>query len=166
MNKLTSSNVGIMVALTKGMYTKVWNRESNTYTGSKAFGLSDGQCGNDEAAHNGGWYNQKGEKLGWGDLSYAQLLRISQEIAEGEVFYVLPEGASHWDFVRWSKDRNDMSYTIAPDAQAPGIEYVQAKCKWVIKRGSITRVSDYQYEKVGEQTYKGVTYTSVKRTAV
>lgn len=170
MNK-TTATVAVVSALTKGMYTRVWNRETKKDEASTAFGLRDGQCGNDECAHNGGWYNKAGEKLGWGDLNSQQVLRISQEIQEWEVFYVLPEGASHWDFVRWSK-KNDMSYTVAPDASAPGVKYVQEKCMWVIKRGEILRVSDYGYAK-GERegtfrntfTYKIISPEMVKDNA-
>lgn len=162
---MNARTITAVLALTKGMYTKVWDQETNSLQCSKAFGLCDGQCGNDEAAHNGGWYNAKGEKLGWGDLSFPQLLRISQEIPEGEVFYVLPESASHWDFVRWSKEKNDISYSIAPDAQTPGVEYMHEKCRWVITRGRILEMVDsfYTDDRLGMHTYKDVTYASIKR---
>lgn len=162
MKKLTLSAIMSSV-LVKGMYAM----GGRGHVPSNAFGLHEGQCGDDSAAHNGGWYNDKGEKLGWGDLSYAQLQRISQEIPEGETFYVLPESASFWKFVDKIGPIGALC-TTKPDINAPGIEYVQAECRWVIRRGNVTKVDDYDFEYGGHtepftNTRKNLTYTVISR---
>ena len=41
--------------------------------------------------HNAGWYNKKGDEIGWGDLSFGDLLNIKTGLRTGEVFIVLSE---------------------------------------------------------------------------
>src|SRR3989344_6367048 len=65
-------------------------------------GLFDLRCGqrcHNSLIHAGGWYNKAGEKLGWGDLSIENLLRIYGEVANGEFFVVLGETGSFWNFI-------------------------------------------------------------------
>lgn len=53
----------------------------------------------DSIAHNGGWYNHRGEKLGFGDLSLYDLMRVCRDISDSEAFIVLSESDSFWNFV-------------------------------------------------------------------
>ena len=71
--------------------------------------------------HNAGWYNARGEKLGYGDLNADDLLAIAQEI--DEMFVVLPERASYWDFVM---------NKVQGDEYDPGIAYVAENAVGVI----------------------------------
>jgi hypothetical protein len=60
------------------------------------FGFQMGQMRSHDLVHNGGWYNGNGERLGWGDLSPKDLQKISEEIPEGESFFILSEQDSFW----------------------------------------------------------------------
>ncbi len=57
------------------------------------FGLIDGQLSprSDKIAHNAGWYDARGRKIGDGDLSGSDLRRVAAGLRKGEAFIVLPE---------------------------------------------------------------------------
>ena len=76
--------------LTKGMF----GHEFAPAQGA-LFGFRAGQMRSNDYVHNGGWYNKAGEKLGWGDLSEEDMVRLMQELEDGEFFIILPESASH-----------------------------------------------------------------------
>jgi len=80
----------------------------------RLFGLRQNQMRMDDFVHNGGWYNCKGEKIGWGDLSPNDIVRLSQELEDGEDFYVLGEQDSYWNFVKWAKTNGEVSASISP----------------------------------------------------
>jgi hypothetical protein len=117
--------------LVKGLYGHEFRNESTL------FGLRCGQMRADDIIHNGGWYNRQGEKLGWGDLSETDLYRIAAELEPGELFIVLPEGASYWDFGVVGKPKAN------GDMQAPGVDYVANNASWVIEPGIATHVSAF-----------------------
>jgi hypothetical protein len=122
-----------MSRLTKGMY------EDGSRDG--LFGLWLGQLRGDELVHNGGWYNRKGEKLGWGDLSARDLARIAMELKDGELFVILGEQDSYWNFVK----KNDFvrgRTEVRPEVDAPGIGYVAEKCRYIIAPGVLYFVTD------------------------
>lgn len=119
--------------LTKNMYPN----------GSHLFGLHDGQISDPDKVHNGGWYNLVGEKLGWGDLSPEQILRISQEIEENELFIVLSEHDSFWCYVKEFGDTGEDCETDEARMLWPGIEYVMEKCKLIIRKGMVEAVADW-----------------------
>lgn len=70
----------------------------------------------EKIVHNGGWYNMKGEKIGWGDLCQCDLLRIGKMVSGP--FIVLQERESFWDVPK-ELDRNN-----------PGMDYVRSKMTW------------------------------------
>lgn len=107
---------------------------------SNLFGLGCGQMRGHNLFHNAGWYNERGEKLGWGDLSPADLQRIAAELEDGEVFAILYEGDSYWNFVQWLKGEG-MKMRVQPTVEAPGVEYVHEKCAAIITRGRICFVN-------------------------
>jgi hypothetical protein len=122
--------------LTQGMYGSEFRN-----TGSM-FGIRCGQMRGQDIVHNGGWYNAAGEKLGWGDMSADDFLRISSELPEGELFVVLPESASFWKFV----DRKRMGmigsmHATSPDIEAPGVDFIVEHAMWIIARSRIYGVS-------------------------
>lgn len=104
----------------------------------RLFGLRQNQMRMDDFVHNGGWYNSQGEKIGWGDLSPNDIVRLSQELEDGEDFYVLGEQDSYWNFVKWAKTNGEVSASISPDATNPGIKYVNEKARYLIQRGKFT----------------------------
>jgi len=111
------------------------------------FGLSAGQIrdGNDSQnprlRKNTGWYNAHGQKLGWGDLSSADCARISAELLAGELFIILGERESFWDFVT---DRNEMDAHLgkALVMESPGTKYVGDHALFLIETGHVYEVVD------------------------
>ncbi len=123
--------------LTKGMYAAP--------PISELFGLRQGQCRSNDFVHNGGWYNKQGEKLGWGDLEPADILRIRNQLEDDEMFVVLPEGASFWAF---GKDVGSRCLAGGVDAThleqyAPGVDYMVENAKYVIARHKIYDLRDF-----------------------
>ncbi len=116
-----------MAQLTKGLYGHQFGPTSNL------FGLHCGQIRGKDFVHNGGWYNRAGEKLGWGDLSTDDFFRIRREIEEGEMFIILGESDSFWNFVTRPGLIGSMA-AVKPDVEAPGVEYVAAKARYIITK--------------------------------
>jgi hypothetical protein len=85
-----------------------------------------------EIVHNGGWYNLAGEKLGWGDLAAADIIRLMAELQVDEAFLVIGEQASHWAFTQYDMVRFG---TAGMDHAAPGLAYVLEHLRWVILSG-------------------------------
>jgi len=126
------------------------------------YGLrGDGQMRADDFIHNGGWYNAKGEKIGWGDLSRGDLQRISMEIPEGDVFYVLSESDSFWNFVESNPGLTGEFCETAPTEKNPGLEYVRSKVMWVVVRGGNYSISKYNTQ-LGPRDYNGFPFTAVR----
>lgn len=100
------------------------------------FNLHSGQMRGKGFCHNAGWYNKAGEKLGWGDLSFEDILRISKSISENEVFLILSERDSFWNFVTKPGIIGAMCET-SPDEKSPGIDYVLEKFTYLITKGKI-----------------------------
>jgi len=95
----------------------------------------------DNVAHNGGWYNKEGEKIGWGDLSFVDAVKVAQELDEGEMFIVMLEHDSFWRFARQIMFIGAECKT-APTAEAPGKEYVALHARWVFEKNRITYVTN------------------------
>ena len=88
-------------------------------------GLHSGQMRNSPTrAHNGGWYNAAGEKLGWGDLTLEDLERVAGLLEPNDVFVVLPESASFWGFVTHNPGTTGAACTTDPTELSPGVDYV------------------------------------------
>lgn len=122
--------------LTKGMYGHEFRNTSSL------FGIRCGQCRSQDMVHNGGWYNKAGEKLGWGDLSPEDFLKIAKELEEGELFIILPESASFWNFVENIGAIGSMC-TTKPDIEAPGVDYVAENASYVIAKSAVYLVNRY-----------------------
>lgn len=102
-----------MSQLKKGMYT---TREGT----SVLFGIAYGQIrARNKVANQHGWFNKKGEEIGWGDLSAEDVVRISCEIEEDEFFITFNSEGSH-------------STTVVED-----LEYVINHAYFVIGRGQL-----------------------------
>jgi len=113
------------MSLTKAMYGDL---------NCNMFGLTYGQIRTDALIQSAGWFNNKGEKLGYGDLNLQDLIRIRKEILseEGE-FIILSEGNSLWNI------------PSGMDKTAPGIEYVMENASWVVAN-LVYRVSNLNKE--------------------
>jgi hypothetical protein len=104
--------------LTQGIYARLGK--------DKPFGLRCDQMRCPELCHNAGWFNLAGEKLGFGDLSAEDFVRIAAELGREEVFLVIPESASHWDLQK---------NLPGADPWAPGTEYVLDNVYWAVLPG-------------------------------
>ena len=111
--------------LTKGVY----GGEFDSLIGP--FDLMCGQMRGRGMTHNSGWYNRLGEKLGFGDLSVEDFDRIAAGLEEGELFIILSESDSFWNFVTKPGHFGYQAKT-QPTVEAPGVEYVAAHAMYVI----------------------------------
>jgi len=120
--------------LTKGMYG-----EQYSFSNKNLFGLRCGSIryGDTKIIHNGGWYNKYGEKLGWGDLSAEDFERIARELESNELFVVLGEEDSHWNFIVRSR-------IVGMGSEAPGLDYVAEHAQYVVTKGQTYHVSRFQ----------------------
>ena len=100
------------------------------------FGFKTGQLKVQERFPKAGWYNLHGERLGWGDLTDADLEMVSRKIPEKEVFIILSEWNSHW---------NTVAGRPAQENDAPGKEYIFEHLLCFIVAGAIYTVSPYQH---------------------
>lgn len=98
------------------------------------FGLRNGQMRprTTRAVKNAGWYNRQGEKLGWGDLSMADMRRIAQSLRKGEMVILLSERDSFWAFVTKFSGGVGSECETANAEMAPGRAYVSSRCTHVI----------------------------------
>jgi hypothetical protein len=127
-----------MSRLTKGMFGTEF---SNT---SHLFGLSCGQMRGAQIVHNGGWYNAKGEKLGWGDLGSEDFRKLQHELRDDELFIVLSESDSFWNFVRHNPGTIGSDCRTEPTESAPGPAYVAEKCSFILTKGRALYVDRYR----------------------
>lgn len=123
-----------MSRLTKGLFDQDVARGVQPL-----FGLRSSRMACSEIVHNGGWYNLAGEKLGWGDLSAVDIIRLMAELQGDEAFLVIGEHATHWAFTRHDRARFG---TAGMDPSAPGLVYVLKHLRWVILLGVAYQVSD------------------------
>lgn len=106
------------------------------------FDLRTGQMrsyGNGKVGHNAGWYNQNGEKLGWGDLTMTDLERVATAIEKDEMFITVAEQDSFWAFVQQIGSIGALC-RVKPTEAAPGREYVACKARYVVTRGTVSHI--------------------------
>lgn len=123
----------------------------------ESLGLYSSQMRGNDLIHNGGWYNRQGVKLGWGDLSPADLMRIAEKITGDEAFIILPEGDSHWAFQTFSRDGK---WKLGTKKEwEPMLEYVVLKARWAVFPGEVHFIpSRYDHDlvpgtEIGEQRW-------------
>lgn len=136
--------------LTKGLY---YNSMGNAET---LFGLRFTQIRGVELAHNGGWFNLKGEKIGCGDLDADDIRHIMVGLLPSEAFFVLHEGDSYCDLKR---DYPDL------DPDAPGLEYVLDKA-WLVILHDRALLTRRNWHGQPEETVLGCAGNSVSVTTV
>lgn len=146
-----------MTQLFKGMYGNHFDPKA------ALFDLYSGQMrgGKTKMTHNSGWYNKSGEKLGWGDLSVGDFKRISREINKTELFIILSERDSFWNFVTHIGAVGCMCQTN-PAEKAPGVNYVVEHARYVIARKKFYIVDRYGYKKKSTLELNGLCFTVLK----
>lgn len=102
-------------------------------TSLERLGLREGRIRSDDFVHNGGWYNSKGEKIGWGDLSSDDINRLASNLSDDEVFVVLPEQYSFWKFVTRHGSFGCLCET-SKEEKNPGQEYIIEHARYVITK--------------------------------
>lgn len=101
----------------------------------KSFGLSYGQIKIDAVVKNAGWFNQQGERLGSGDISFQNLVDIHASIGHTkEKFYILSEADAGWN----------MPSTL--DRLSPGVDYVVDHAVWFVDSDIIKIVQDSSFD--------------------
>jgi hypothetical protein len=118
------------------------------------FGLECGQECREALARKSGWYNQRGERIGWGDLTVQQMMRISREIGRKELFIVLPEVAS---FSRHQPLSYRRRFGTEFNEEAPGLGHIIAKATFIVDRYNIYMVDRYKpSDKNSSFLHKGI----------
>lgn len=112
--------------LTKTMYGM------ETDSKKTLFGLVNGQFRTDSVLNNAGWFNEKGEKLGYGDINHNDLARIVSDMRKDEKFIVLPEFDTSWGLPKGADGNN------------PGYDYVIQHAAWVVlPNGVVLRARNF-----------------------
>ena len=145
-----------MRRLRRGMYGTQHRRKRGL------FGLRCGQLSSrgDKAVHNGGWYNSRGEKIGWGDLSYADLRRIAKGLRKDELVLILSERDSYWEFTTFTPE-----FAISRRERKPGVRYVAGRCFIIVMKGNLLYVS-YDDLDDTDMPVGGEKFTPIKRKDV
>lgn len=118
-------------------------------------GCREEQIRSDDLVHNGGWYNAKGEKLGWGDLSSDDFINLARKLSpkDGPLF-VLGEQDSYWKFVDNINCDNTsptgFSHDVDEKEKNPEFQYVLEHARWIVWEGCVFNVDRYQSRKDGE----------------
>lgn len=111
------------------------------FSPTECMGLRCGQIRGEDFVHNGGWYNARGEKIGWGDLSFNDMVLLSSRLDHDDVFVILSESDSFWNFVEEIGVIGSMS-EVEPTADNPGVEYVTAKAMYAITNEGVFLITD------------------------
>jgi len=128
--------------LSKEMFGREFSPNQNN-----PFGLHTGQMRAGSFIHNGGWYNANGEKLGWGDLSIKDVKEIKNNLETKQVFIVLGEHESFWNFVTYNPGVIGAMCETAPDASAPGPGYVYKHMRYAITKDAVWNVRNLDLKK-------------------
>lgn len=99
----------------------------------------------DRVLKNFGWYNRRGEKLGWGDISFCDMFRIRDNLDSGEVLFFLCEEDSFWEFVLEVDPTGGEVCVVDDKIYAPGLRYVLEKCVWFVIPGRVFKVHESYY---------------------
>lgn len=99
--------------------------------------LHDGQIRGQDFCHNAGWYDKHGNKFGWGDLSLKDFREIQKKLPENEVFIILGERDSFWNFVTAVNGPIGRMAEVSDEEKNPGLDYVCNKFRYLIDKNEI-----------------------------
>jgi len=104
----------------------------------------------DKAFHNAGWYNSNGNKLGWGDLSHGDLDKILKALQPGELFIILHEQDSFWNFVTAIGPIGSMC-KVKSEEQKPALDYLAEHAACIVGNGQIRHIDRYSKDVPSEE---------------
>ena len=105
--------------------------------------IGSGNCVVHDTVHNGGWYDLRGVKLGWGDLDPSNIEELRTRVGADDALLVLHESASYWKFVTDIKGPASLGYVTTDDGEKhPGIDYVMKHVFMVIHNNTVFYVDD------------------------
>ncbi len=110
----------------------------------RLFGLKLGQIKQNAVIKSAGWYNQNGERAGFGDLDLPDLERIAADIAPGDFFIALSR-----------EDANCFVHPLVPgkktlpqsNIEHPGQKYILGKARYIVAGDHIYLVQKRNKEK-------------------
>jgi len=108
----------------------------------RRLGLRTDQMRRQEVFHNGGWYNQESQKIGYGDLSDEDIKRLTRLLQEGEYLIVLHEYPSRWNF----KENYAFLYGAEGDPESPGGPYLLTFAAAVVAPGKYHKEGEYKFD--------------------
>ena len=130
-----------MSRLKKGIYK---NREEPFKEGEQGlFGLAQWQAREDAICREVSCYNPLGEELGSGEMSVADIERISSELEVGECFVIAHSAFSSFRFLEQQESSVQKGESVL-SIDAPGTEYVVEQCQFVLVKGSVYFVDRYE----------------------
>jgi hypothetical protein len=119
-------------------------------------GVRVGNCVTKDTIHNGGWYDLRGVKIGWGDLSPKNLEELRKNIGADDALLVLSEKDSYWNFVKTIKGPAFMGHVTTNGGEKhPGIDYVMDHLRLAVHNNKIWHCDRYETCKVDGLTTLG-----------
>jgi len=136
--------------LKKGMY--LWGKGKKP---SKLFDITYGMVVPEGYVFvkNVGWYNKKGEELGFGDLAVFNIEKLKNELLENELFVVLGQEDS------WERTINEAHKKYPKKVgkgKTPGPLYVASRAWVIIARGVVYEIKSSAVFPGGMETRKGI----------
>ena len=92
----------------------------------------NGACFSREIVHNGGWYNQLGEEIGWGDMTMKSMDGLAEMLVGNDLIVVTSE-SGRCGFDHPDHRGHQMKYSW---------DYLLEHVLWVLRDGRIYRVYD------------------------
>lgn len=85
-----------------------------------------------------GWYNEKGQWIGWGDLSNEDMVAVARTLGVGARFIVLHAEDAYWRFQKVIVRDPSRAYR---DEDAPGLDYIAEHAILIVETNAIYTVN-------------------------
>lgn len=136
----------------------------NQFKGEKVSGFEFLHCGQirskEHFGHNAGWYNKKGEKIGWGDLDVKDIKSLMKTLQKDELFITLGEHDSFWKFVTAFNGPIGSMCATDKTEKEPGIDYIAEHARFIISHNEIFSNCNQFFEEPGtKQEIDGIEFT-------
>lgn len=129
----------------------------------EAIDIREGRMQYSRRVHNGGWYNKAGEKIGWGDLTDEDMKKISETLKDDDIFIILAEQDSFWNFVTYNPGIIGSMCKTSEDEKKPSLNYLAEKAFYIIRHNEILRVD--KWENITERQKIDLGYLIPKKEA-